>query len=88
MTRYLMLALIIGASLAITDSALARHRRGCAGGKCGVPIAAQAPVQKVESPVQKEIAKGETSPSDQPQAAAAPQRTRRLAGFARLRRDR
>lgn len=86
--KYLTLALAIGASLAVTDSALARHRRGCANGKCGVPVAVQAPVQKAQAPVQKEVAKGETSPSDRPQAAAAPQRTRRLAGLARLRRDR
>jgi hypothetical protein len=91
--KYVTLAAALAVSLLATDAALARGRRGgCPGGNCHV----QAPAQKVvQAPVQKEAAKGQESPSDQPKAAeaapAAPQvaitstqRTRRFAGFTRL----
>ena len=80
--------LAVAAALVVfaSDAALARGRRGCPGGNCYVGV--------VQAPVQKQLAKGEASPSDTAQAAEAadapqtpvvtapaPQRSRRFAAF-------
>ena len=92
--KYVTLAAALAVSLLASDAALARGRRGgCPGGNCYV-----GKVTAVQAPVQKQVAKGEPSPSDQAKQAAeaapvAPQpqvagtstqRTRRLAAFNRL----
>ncbi len=87
-----VLTFAVAAALALlaTDAAMARGRRGCPGGNCYVGGVVQAPVQK-------ELAKGEPSPSDASKQAAADesapavaapvatvpstQRTRRFASF-------
>ena len=92
--KYVTLAAALAVSLLATDAALARGRRGgCPGGNCYV-----GKVTAVQAPVQKEVAKGEPSPSDRAKEAVevapvAPQpqvvttgnqRTRRFAAFSRL----
>ena len=92
--KYVVLAAALAASLLASDVALARGRRGgCPGGNCSVQK-----VSAVQAPVQKQVAKGEASPSDQAKQAAeaapaapqvvttatATQRTRRFAAFNRI----
>lgn len=86
--KTLTIAVAAALTLLATDAAMARSRRGCPGGNCYVGGAVQAPVQKA-------VAKGQSSPSDAskqataetapaapaPVAAAPTQRTRRLAAF-------
>lgn len=85
--KYLTLAAVAAAMLLASDEAMARGRRGgCPGGHCGVVYSA--PIQKAEVPVQKEVAKGEASPSDQAQAQVVTSQPTRRIVFSRWRRGR